>query len=542
MLACKNNAVINRKPAPDVDLNITIEKSEGVSYYLDTVHVVEFLKDYAIHKNYQNDLELFYKKRNYEFAWMNSAGLNEYSSSFINLLNQERNLSKQDSTLYYNRLPNLYHFFLDPNQSFSNKDSLLMELELLLTINFFDYAKRNWKGGSDENLKQVRWFIARKKMNYETLLDTILTHDPHKFSSFEPVYRQYGLLKNYLLKYRAIEESGGWKTWTDKVISLKKGDSSDFVLSAKNQLYLLGDLSKKDTSYIFDSPLEDAVKKFQKRHGLSQDGIITGKTRLALSVPLRTQIEQLLINMERGRWVPLEPEGDYLVVNIPDFKLYVYTDDSIAWTCNVIVGSSSLRSNTVIFNDNIEYIVFSPYWNIPEHIIIKETLPAIKKNPNYLIKHDMEVVNMSGKVIPISSINWQSYTNHFPYIIRQKPGRDNALGQVKFLFPNSYDIYMHDTPVKSLFGESSRMFSHGCIRLEDPYKLAQFLLRDDAKWSDRRIKASMSDEQQLFVRLKKKVPVFIAYFTSWVDRNGELNFREDVYHHDEEMRKLLIIN
>ncbi|MBK7387851.1 MAG: L,D-transpeptidase family protein [Bacteroidetes bacterium] len=272
---------------------------------------------------------------------------------------------------------------------------------------------------------------------------------------------------------------------------------------------------------------------------MKENGLIEEKTLQQLSVPVHERIKQILINMERSRWVPAEQKGEYLVVNIPDFKLFVFQNDSLEWSCNVIVGESKVTNNTVIFNDNLEYIVFSPYWNIPKNILIKETLPAIKRNPDYLSSHNMEVVDVKGKPVASSSINWSQYKNNFPYIIRQKPGENNALGSVKFLFPNSYEIYMHDTPEKSLFGETTRTFSHGCIRLEEPYKLVKFLLREDTSWTDENIIASMYGGKQTFVKLKNKVPVFIAYFTAWVDRNGNMNFRNDVYSHDEKMKQLL---
>jgi murein L,D-transpeptidase YcbB/YkuD len=199
-------------------------------------------------------------------------------------------------------------------------------------------------------------------------------------------------------------------------------------------------------------------------------------------------------------------------------------------------------NNTVIFNDSLEFIVFSPYWNIPENILYKETIPAVKKNPNYLSKNNMEVVGKSGKVIDPGTINWSKYQEHFPYIVREKPGPNNSLGLVKFLFPNPYDIYMHDTPAKSLFNESSRAFSHGCIRVEDPLCLAEFLLRRDRSWSEEKIKKTMEGGQETFLKLKKKIPVFITYFTAWVDESGKLNFRGDVYGHDVRLSRVLFVN
>lgn len=517
-----------------------IVKRDTSSIYLDSMQIVKFLKQYPIDKTYSENLELFYTKRNYEFAWIDNSGINEYAKNVLNLLNQKDEKSK--FFLYYDKIQTLYNLLLDDDQKLNSKDSLEIQLELLLTINFFDYAKHNWGSVTNEEAKKVGWFMDRKKLNYEHLLDTLLKNEAYFVFSFEPVYSQYRFLKKYLIKYNDIEKKGGWINWTNKVKILKRGDSSSVIASVKNQLFMLEDLRANDRSNLFDENLEDAVKKFQKRNGLKEDGVISGKTLFAMSVPVHQRIEQILINMERCKWVPIEQKGDYLIVNIPDFKLYVYNNDKLEWSCNVVVGKSKVTNNTVIFNDNIEEIVFSPYWNIPRNIMIKETLPEIKKNPNYLASHNMEVVNAAGRRVSIPSADWKNYTSSFPYMIRQKPGIDNALGLVKFLFPNSYDIYMHDTPSKSLFGESTRMFSHGCIRIEEPVKLVKFLLREDSIYTDEKINSLMNGGKQTFVKLKNKVPVFIAYFTAWVDRDEKLNFRSDVYHHDSKMNMLLFAN
>jgi murein L,D-transpeptidase YcbB/YkuD len=487
-------------------------------------------------------LKRFYQKRNHEFAWITKSGANEYARNFMNLLNQDDQKRDSATSKYYSDLIKRYTIVFDEDFQFKSGDSLMVRLELLLTINFFDYAKRNWKGKADEDLVKVGWLMERKNVNYEHLLDTLLKNNAHTISSFEPVYRQYALLKKYLIKYRSIERESAVIGLNDSIKELKVGDTAMVIAAIKKHLYLLEDYEVKDSTNLFNSALEDAVKRFQKRNGFLENGIIADKTLKALCVPIHTVIQQLLINMERCRWVPLDQEGDYLIVNIPAFKLLVYHHDSLSWTCNAIVGQSKLTSNTIIFNDTMEYIVFSPNWNIPQNILRKETLPAIKKNRNYLSTHNMEVVDFSGKHISSSSISWNKYSNHFPYIIRQKPGKDNALGLVKFLFPNMYDIYLHDTPTKSLFEESSRMFSHGCIRIEEPYKLAQFLLQQDTSWSAEKIKAAMNGGKEVFVKLKKKVPIFIVYFTAWVDGKGKLNLREDVYGHDEQMKTLLFAN
>ena len=221
--------------------------------------------------------------------------------------------------------------------------------------------------------------------------------------------------------------------------------------------------------------------------------------------------------MERSRWVPEAIEKDYLLINIPAYKLYVFENDSLAFDMNVVVGKS--QNKTVIFNGDMKYIVMSPYWNVPYSILKNEVLPGIKRNRNYLTRHNME---------------WNGNS------VRQKPGPNNSLGLVKFLFPNSHSIYLHDTPSKSLFNETNRAFSHGCIRLAEPKKLAVYLLRNDPKWTEEAITAAMNAGKEQYVTLTKTIPVFISYFTAWVGNDGKLNLRKDVYNRDSRLAEMIL--
>jgi murein L,D-transpeptidase YcbB/YkuD len=248
-----------------------------------------------------------------------------------------------------------------------------------------------------------------------------------------------------------------------------------------------------------------------------EDGVIGKNMIQEMNTPVEKRIEQLVVNMERCRWVPFSLEGEYMVVNIPSYKLYVYRNDSLLWDMNVVTGKP--LSKTVIFNGDLKYVVFSPYWNVPPSILQDDVIPGIKRDSSYLEKHNMEIVDN---------------------VIREKPGPNNSLGRVKFLFPNSYNIYLHDTPSKSLFNENSRAFSHGCIRLAEPKKLAMYLLRNDSTWTEMKIDSAMNAGEEKWVRLKETVPVFIAYFTAWVDRKGKLNLRPDIYKNDDRLVDMML--
>lgn len=484
----------------------------------------------------------FYQGRAYSPAWINASGINENAGNLINFLYNERVCGFQKPANSPDKLQELYKTVLsDTSGRMYCEDSLALQLEILLTKNFFEFAERNWEGADTKILKQVNWFIARKQVNYDQLLSDYLHSGQGHFPE-EPVYRQYNLLKGHLRKYNAIALKGTWPALPNGDMKLKPGDTSAVVSNMRLLLFITGDMPENDSSMIFDARLESAVRIFQKRHGLKEDGIVSKKTLQAMRIPIQKRIRTILINMERCRWVPVEVSGDYLVVNIPEFRLHVYRKERHAWSCKVIVGKSDALHHTVIFNDSVECIVLNPYWNIPRNILKKEILPAIKRDAGYIRRNNLEVIDQNGRIIDASTINWNSYTGYFPYLIRQRPGEDNALGNLKFLFPNPYDIYMHDTPSKNLFNETERDFSHGCIRLEQPLGLAEFLLREDPVWTTERVTAAISDGKEIFVKLRKKTPIFIAYFTSWIDGTGKINFRNDIYGHDAKMEKLLFVN
>jgi murein L,D-transpeptidase YcbB/YkuD len=299
----------------------------------------------------------------------------------------------------------------------------------------------------------------------------------------------------------------------------------------------LKDLERNNQSDVFDEELKNGLKNFQRRHGLIQNGLIDDNTFIALTGSLDSRIVQIGLNMKRLLTMPEHFKGDNIVVNIPEYVLYVYNDDNIEWKCNVVVGNDS--NNTVVFNDSIEMIVFSPTWGIPKSIMVKESVPAILKDDEYLANHNMEVLDKQGNVIDPGDVDWDDDPEKFEFILRQKPGPNNALGRVKFLLPNKHSIYLHDTPSKSLFNEQDRAFSHGCIRVSEPIRLAEYLLKDRKEWTTDSIHNAMNIEKEIFVKLKNKVPVYLTYFTAWVDDNGKINFRDDIYGHDEKFKKAL---
>ncbi len=481
------------------------------SLFFDSTAMEQFLARETISDSLADRMRSFYNSRNYQYAWFDSTGLAEYVHSFLNAQSQYISYSG-DSSVYNPLLQQLQDSLTSDSSVYQVPAADRLKTELQLTQSFFQYAFKAYQGDSSINARDLGWFIPRKKINLTALLDSMISSKNGDLTAHAPVNRQYNLLKEHLLKYYALEKQGAWDSIAIDQKFYKIGDHSPAIRRIKERLTLTGDLRTTDTTDVFDTTLQTAVRHFQHRYGLKEDGAIGTSLMKELNRPISERIRQLLINMERIRWIPADLPADYLLVNIPAYKLFVYQDGKLDWSMNVVVGTTA--HNTVIFRGDMKYIVFSPYWNVPPSIIKNEIAPAMKRNPNYLAKKNME---------------WNGGA------VRQKPGPGNSLGLVKFLFPNSYNIYLHDTPSKSLFGETNRAFSHGCIRLSEPKRLAEYLLRNDTAWTPEKITAAMNAGKEKYVTLKPTIPVFIGYFTAWVDSDGELNFRDDIYGHDKKL-------
>ena len=517
-------------------------KQEYIAQALDSNFVGTFLDRNPQFAAYGEAIRDFYRNRGYHYAWINEEGITEQAGGFMNMMRQDEESGIKDSSLDKSRAMALYDSLALMGDSLNRSDSIVPITELTLTSQFFVYGNLVWGGITNDNAKNLEWFIPRKKIDISSLLDSVIANPKERISKEEPVNRQYKLLRDELQKLALIvKQHPAWDSLklADKKKTIKPGDSSVLIPVIKQRLSLLGDLKEKDTSALFTQPLDSALKTYQARMGHKPDGIIKQQTLDALNRPLEHYMHQLMLNMERLRWVPVEVNTDYILVNIPEFKMHAYENGKLAWDCNVVVGTPG--ASTVIFSREMKYIVFSPYWNVPPGILGKEVLPGIKRSGNaYLNRLNMEIVGSSGKVISPGSINFSKYSGrNFPYIVRQKPGGANSLGKVKFLFPNEYNIYLHDTPSKGLFNETKRSFSHGCIRVSEPKRLAQWLLRKDSSWTESKIDAAMNAGKEKYVTMKEKVPVYIGYFTAWVNYKGQLNFRDDVYGHDAKLAKLL---
>ena len=472
----------------------------------DSTRIKLFLNRYPAFKPYSKAINTFYSHRNYAYAWFENGRLIEQASNLTNRLLNFQHEGVAQSLPYQLRLDSLM-FVEEPVNK--RPDT---ELELMLTAQYFAFSRLAWTGQDAAVSRSLNWNLPRKRVDYEQYLDSLIDTRSFDFDAGGPVYRQYELLRKYLIKYHTLAN----ENWPEIRVPFKLGygDTSEVIQTVKARLFKLADFEGDTIGTQYNEALVIAVKRFQDRHGLTVNGMLNKETLTELNVPIQQRVQQIMVNMERNRWLPVRLNGDYLAVNIPEFKLHVYHADTLLWSCNVVVGQTMHR--TSIFYGEVKYVVFRPYWNIPAGILRKEVLPAMRRDPGYLAAHRMEITG---------------YRNGLP-VIRQRPGSDNALGLVKFLFPNSYNIYLHDTPSKSLFGETSRAFSHGCIRVSEPARLAGFLLKDREGWTPQRIEQQMNKGPEKVITLGHAIPVFIAYFTAFVDRNNQLNFRKDIYDFD----------
>ncbi|MES2863446.1 MAG: L,D-transpeptidase family protein [Bacteroidota bacterium] len=480
----------------------------------------------------KKEVKSFYENRNFEYAWFTENGMIQAVPNFQNQL-QNYSIAFNDKTFNNDKLYAFISSF-NSNDDESKTDKKQREnLELLLTTTFFKYSEKAF-AGIKKTPRQLDWFIPRSKKNFQATLESLILKDEND-AVYQPVNVYYSKLVEKLILYREIKKKGGFPTIITDIKTLKVTESDPCIVQVKQRLFLSGDLKSNDKTILFTESLKTAVVNFQQRLGLPETGILDVKTINEMNKSVDFRIKQMLVNLERLRWVPVEVESDYLLVNIPEYKLHIFKDKKLFWEANVVVGKEA--NQTTIFKGHISRIMLNPYWNIPNSIINNEILPAIKKDGNYLSKNSMEVVSFNGEPMDESSINWNKYTKNVPFLIRQKPGKDNALGEMKFLFPNSFSIYLHDTPSKELFDRTKRDFSHGCIRVENPKKLAMYLLENDKTWTKEKVDKVLKTDTETGISVKPNMPVYIAYFTAWVDHKGNLNFRNDIYNLDEQLAK-----
>ncbi len=358
------------------------------------------------------------------------------------------------------------------------------------------------------------------------------------FQRARPQHAWYQRGRERLKEYRALAAAGGWPV-IPAGPTLKPGMTDPRVATMRARLRVTKDYGTGTAvpeapgqDDLYDAELEAAVKRFQERHGLTADAAVGPATRAAMNVSVEDRIDQIRVNLERARWVLHEVKGDLVLVNVAGFEVAYFRDDEPVWTSRVIVGRP--YRETPIFKSLITYVVFNPTWTIPPTILVKDKLPVIKRDPGYLKRNNIRVIDARGREVDPYAVNWSQYGagRMPPYQLRQDPGEDNALGLVKIMFPNPHMVYLHDTPAKSLFDKDERTFSSGCIRVEKAFELAERVLNEPAQWTQQTMAEVVATKKMRTVNLAKPVPVLILYWTAQPRPDGQVIFRNDVYGRD----------
>lgn len=426
----------------------------------------------------------------------------------------------------------------------------LAQLEVLLSLGLVRYAADLGQGRTTPHVADPELFVFREEVQKADVLAAAATATdlPSFIDGYRPQTVRYDRQKVALAEYRALALQGGWQPIPEGE-TLKPGMTDPRVGLLRQRLRLVGDLNPVNDLAetggdpdFYDDRMETAVKWMQYRHGLAEDGAVGAKTLAALNVPIETRIQQMVLNLERRRWMTDDLGQRHIFVNLADQLLKLVDEPKTLLDMPVVVGKPYHR--TPIFSHAMTYVEINPYWNVPPSIARNELLPKIKQDASYLTQNNYVVFSdwsSGAKVLDPHGVDWaQVSSSSFPYKIRQDSGDGNALGRVKFMFPNRFNIYLHDTPAKSLFSQPERTFSHGCIRVQDPPLLAEFVLEATQGWSRQRIDAAIASGERTIVTLKEPLPVHIAYLTHWVNKDGSVHFRNDVYDRDTALAKALL--
>jgi murein L,D-transpeptidase YcbB/YkuD len=420
---------------------------------------------------------------------------------------------------------------------------VLADLELLASHELVRFAGDLRNGRLSPRAVDPELFVQAEPMTPSTVLgDAAAAQDFERFlADLTPANPYYRRLRRVLADHRAVERQGGWPT-LDAGSSLRQGDRDPRVRVLRERLSATRDITvpASDPS-LFDAALDQAVRRFQARHGLEVDGIVGPNTRAALNTPVETRLQQIVVNMERWRWMSDDLGRRYILVNLAGFELDVVEDGRNVLNMRVVVGRPYRR--TPVFTGRMTYLEFNPTWTVPPTIARVDILPKLREDPGYLAEENMLVYrgwDADARPLDPTIIDWRAVDpRRIPYRIVQQPGPKNALGRVKFMFPNRFHVYLHDTPSRELFERTVRTFSSGCIRIEKPLEMAEYLLDGDQGWTRERMEAVIAGGKRTAVPLPRPLPVYLTYSTVWVGEGGTVHFRNDVYGRDQLLSEAL---
>jgi murein L,D-transpeptidase YcbB/YkuD len=480
-------------------------------------------------KDAWSEVQAFYGTREQMLAWTVASGVNETTHQAFAVLDtaSDHGLDPADYSAadLKERAASLEQIEDDEERA-----RAVADLDMRITASLLRLARHVATGRLSPKTIDARWNQKRQPPDYVAALQKAADGElTTLLDALQPRHPEYQPLRSALTSLRA-QAQRGWPSVPRTTLKVGQWHAAVAVLRQRLAAsgYLPGTTPLDSTH--FDADVEAAVKAFQEHHGLAATGVVDRMTIEKMNTPVDSRITQVAMNLERWRWLPDDLGTRHFLVNVPDFHLFARENGKVALDMRVVVGKRG--NETPLFSDTMETVVFSPYWNVPETIALEETAPAVAQDPEFLARNNMEVVNAKGEVVSPESIPWGDEGALEQYRFRQRPGANNALGYVKFLFPNEHAVYLHDTPADTLFKRIGRAFSHGCVRVEQPAVLAKYVLRDQPEWTDDAIRSAMRAGDERHVKLAEKIPVHIVYMTAWVDPNGGLHFEDDVYGYD----------
>ena len=481
----------------------------------------------------------FYEVRQFQPVWTGPNGLEPQGRILLKILNTAFNEKLPEVKVYEEHLKSVLH---DCSQFTSVLDDYPLEALLKAELDMCRIAlslawERSIGMGNHEG-KKLDVIVKHRRLMADRLSDALsdALWDTLLYAS-QPQQLPYRELKKALERYETIELLGGWPQVSEGR-NLKQGNRDPRVPILRKRLVICGDLGIEHLSLdeTYDAFVADAMRRFQDRHGLNADGVMGPKTLAELNTSVQTRIGQIKLNMARWHNMPDRLGDRYMLVNIPGYTLKVVENHRVLHSIRTIVGKENRQ--TPVMSAKMTYLEINPYWNIPQKIAREDLLPKIHEDPQYLVRQKIQVFESwqnDATALDPMTIDWQLYSDaYFPFRLRQEPAGTNALGQIKFMFPNRHAVYIHDTPSKSLFKKVDRSFSSGCVRIERPLKLAEYLLANQ-HWNGKRLGKLLKERKRKVVMLKDPIEVHLVYLTAWADESGTVHFFKDIYGHDQRL-------
>lgn len=492
-------------------------------------------------------IPVFYAQRNYEPVWFDLKGLRPTAKVLMNAIREAYREGLDPDDYHLETIDRMIKSLeQDPFPPDESKAWQWADLDLILTDAYLLLGSHLSAGRVNPETLHTDWLVGPHSLDQLNILNAATSQERmlSALNRLIPKHSGYTELKAFLERMRHIDRRGGWPLIPDQG-TLRPGQLDERIPALRRRLQISEDLQSESAAappQRYDDTLAEAVEAFQRRHGLEPDGIVGKKTRRALNVSAAERVRQIELNLERWRWMPGSLGTRYILINTAGFYLKVIDQNHIKLSMKVVAGRPARKSPT--FTSTMNYLVFNPYWNVPHTIAVEDILPRlIHNNVEYLAAQNIKVFDgwrEDAAELDPKTVQWDKFSRHyFPLRLRQEPGEKNALGRIKFMFPNKFAVYLHDTPQRSLFTKIQRDFSSGCIRVENALALASYLLSDNPAWNRNKLIGALETGARRVVHIPNPITIYLQYMTAWVDEQGVLQFREDIYQRDRQLDNAL---